>query len=543
MKTEIQPALAIDERERELYRAEGHWTASETLASLLARNVRDFPDDDAVVDASGARLTYGELGSRAAALAAALRDRGVGRGDAVGIQMPNFVEASIVHCAVDILGGVAVPLVPMFRDLELLQAIEATRMRALFLPGTYRRYDHDAMGERLRAKHLALAVVSLSERPPEGIEPLAELLRTPIPDEPDWIEGPRAPDDPAAVLFTSGTEAAPKAAVHTNNTLLVNNRSLRSLLGLDRDSAIFMASPVGHGTGLGFGVRFAVFLGSKLVLQDIWEAEAAAKAMAREGCVYTHASTTFAQDLLSLPRDQLASSSLRYFVSGGASVPPGFARALRDATGCTLLRLYGQTEGFMTTINRPEDPLERLDGFDGSAAPGVELEVRDDDGEALEPGSIGELTCRGPHRCLGFLNDPQRTAATFDSEGWMRMGDLGKLDESGYLNVVGRRKEVISRGGYKFSPREVEEQMLEHPAVRGAALVKMADPRLGERGCAFVILGEGEGLSLEDLVGFLKERGLATFKLPERLEIVDEFPSTPSGKVQKFELERILAPE
>jgi non-ribosomal peptide synthetase component E (peptide arylation enzyme) len=539
MDVESRAAMSSEERER--YLQAGLWSRTETLGSLLADHARERPDSDAVLDARGTRLTYAELNDRAAALAGALRERGVERGAAVGVQLPNFAAASIVHCAIDLLGAVAVPLVPMYRDHELRHAIEATEMQALFVPGSYRRFDHDAMGGRLAEEFGELRVVSLSDSPPAGIERLEDLLAgsARLGEEP-----PVDPDAPAAILFTSGTEAAPKAAVHTNNTLLANNRSLLDILDLGPESAIFMGSPVGHGTGLGFGVRFAVFLGSKLVLQDIWEAEEAARTMAREGCVYTHASTTFAQDLLSLPAELLAElTSLEYFVTGGASVPPGFAKSLRDATGCTLLRLYGQTEGFMTTINRPGDPLERLDGFDGRAAPGVELEVRDDDGTALGAGEVGELTCRGPHRCLGFLNDPERTNSTFDSEGWMRMGDLGKLDGDGYLNVVGRRKEVISRGGYKFSPREVEELMLQHPAVAKAALVKMPDPRLGERACAFLILRDGETVSLEELVDFLKGYGLATFKLPERLELVEEFPTTPSGKVQKFELERILSPE
>jgi non-ribosomal peptide synthetase component E (peptide arylation enzyme) len=214
---------------------------------------------------------------------------------------------------------------------------------------------------------------------------------------------------------------------------------------------------------------------------------------------------------------------------------------MRETIGCTLLRLYGQTEAFMTTINRPDDPDEKLDARDGRAAPGVEVSVWQADGTPAAAGEQGEFVCRGAHRCRGFLRDPERTAKAITQDGWMRMGDLGVMDEDGYVTVVGRTKEVISRGGYKFSPREVEDILLEHPDVARVAVVRTPDPRLGERACACVIPRDGASPRLEDLTGFLRQRGLAPYKLPERLELVAEFPTTPSGKVQKFVLEQQIS--
>jgi non-ribosomal peptide synthetase component E (peptide arylation enzyme) len=213
---------------------------------------------------------------------------------------------------------------------------------------------------------------------------------------------------------------------------------------------------------------------------------------------------------------------------------------VHETLGCQLLRLYGQTEAFMTTINRPNDAVERLEKTDGLAAPGVEIQVRDDEDRVLPPDTPGQGLLKGPHRCVGFLKDPERARATFTDDGWMRSGDIVSVDSSGYLTVAGRKKEVINRGGYKYSPREVEDILITHPSVLRVAVVKMPDPRLGEKACAFVVVRPGTSLDLAAVAEFLRAHGIAPFKLPERVEIVESLPTTPSGKVQKFVLEAQL---
>jgi acyl-CoA synthetase (AMP-forming)/AMP-acid ligase II len=532
--------IAIAAEEEERYLELGLWSQDETLASLLARNAREFGDADAVVDAYGARLTYSQLDAAATNLAAALSERGVETGSMVGVQLPNRVESSIAVAAVEKLGAVTIPLVTMFRDHEIAYVARKTEMKALIVPGTYRRYDHDQMAARLAAEIPSLQVlVSVGEDPAAPLESMSALIEEGRGSAAAarFADPKIDPNAPAAILLTSGTESDPKAVVHTNNTLLSNCRALVQLLGMDENDPIFMASPVGHGTGHGFGTRFAIFLGSKLVLQDIWNPAEAADALVAERCVYTHASTTFAQDLLEL--DGLADRdfSLRFFVSGGAAIPPGFAAGIRDAMGCQLLRLYGQTEAFMTTINRPGDDDRLLDSVDGRAAPGVQVAVWDDDGEPLPSGSVGELACNGPHRCRGFYRDVERTRGAIREDGWMRMGDLGTIDPDGSVRIVGRKKEVISRGGYKYSPREVEDLLADHPLVSRVAVVGVPDRRLGEKACACVIPRDGADLQLEVLTSYLRDRGLAPFKLPERIEVMAEFPTTASGKVQKYVLE------
>ena len=530
--------VPIPEEAARRYRSDALWSLYETIPSLLVDAARDFGDRDAVVDDSGRRLTYGELEDQSARLAGALEARGIGPGDVVGVQLPNRVEASLVACAIERLGAIVNPLVTVYRERELEYMCAKCETKALVVPGTFRRFDHEALALHVAERVPSLTtIVTLDDDPPPGTDSLAALL----------AEGSRAaardidPDAFAAVLFTSGTEADPKGVLHTHNTLLANCRAIATLLDMDEDDAVFMASPVGHGTGYGFGIRLALHLGGKLVLQETWNAAEAATLIAEERCAYTHASMPFAHDLLNVPglgdRDL---SCLRYFVTGGASVPSGFVTRIREHVGCLLLRLYGQTEAFMTTLNRPADLVETLESRDGAPVPSVEMQIWDDDGNEVPTGTPGEAVCRGAHRCVGFIRDEERARRSITVDGWLRMGDYCTMDEHGYVTVVGRKKEVINRGGYKYSPREVEDLVAVHADVDRVAVVRMDDERLGEKACIFVIPKSGATPTLETLVAYLREHGVAAYKWPERLELVDALPMTASGKVQKFVLEEQL---
>jgi acyl-CoA synthetase (AMP-forming)/AMP-acid ligase II len=528
----IEPTARFSDELHARYTELGLW-GTDSIPSLLARHAHERPDAEAVVDDHGVRLTYADLDRLSSRLAGALADRGVAAGDVVGVQLPNCAEASVIACAVERLGAVVNPLVPMYRERELTYAAQACGTRALFVPGASRRHDYASTAARVADAVPSLTTVISLGDPLAGAESYEDVIESGRPFEGETLDA----DSVAAVLFTSGTEAAPKGALHSHNTLLANNRALAQLLRLGEDDHVFMASPVGHGTGYGFGIRLAIFLGSKLVLQETWEPSAAARMIADERCTYTHGATPFAHDLLNASQGRSFDlNSLRYFVTGGASVPTGFVRMVQEQVGCLLLRLYGQTEAFMTTLNRPGDDFDTLETRDGCPVPGVEFEIRREDGTRASPGEVGEAVCRGPHRCLGFLDDLERTAAAIDHAGWMRMGDLCTMDESGYVTVVGRKKEVINRGGYKYSPREVEDVLALHPAVLRVAVIPIPDERLIERACAVVVVREGADVDLEEIVEYLRTAGVAPFKWPEQLELVDELPMTASGKVQKFVL-------
>jgi acyl-CoA synthetase (AMP-forming)/AMP-acid ligase II len=301
-----------------------------------------------------------------------------------------------------------------------------------------------------------------------------------------------------------------------------------------------MPSPVGHSTGFNYGLRFALYHGLPLVLQDRWDAAAAAELVAAEGASYTLAATTFLQDLVEESvRTGARLESLRFFGCGGAPVPPKLVDAALER-GIRVLRLYGSTEVLVGTWNRPDSSLDERLHTDGVAMSDVDVEIRADDGTRRAPGETGEIFVRGPNTCVGFFADPERTRATFDADGWVRSGDLAVAGEHGTLTVAGRKKEIIIRGGINIAPREIEELIVAWPEVERAAVVGIPDDRLGERSCACVVLRPGAALTFEEMVSRLRSTGLATYKLPEQLAVLDALPTTASGKVQKFEIVRAL---
>jgi acyl-CoA synthetase (AMP-forming)/AMP-acid ligase II len=301
-----------------------------------------------------------------------------------------------------------------------------------------------------------------------------------------------------------------------------------------------MPSPVGHSTGFNYGLRFALYHGLPLVLQDRWDPAVAVDLVAAERASYTLAATTFLQDLVEeTTRRGARLESLRCFGCGGAPVPPALVAAA-DAQGIRVLRLYGSTEVLVATWNRPDAPLGQRMDTDGTPMSDVDVEIRDDDGKPCAPGETGEIFVRGPNTCVGFFADPERTAATFDDEGWVRSGDLAVAGEHDTLTVAGRKKEIIIRGGINIAPREIEELILVWPEVDRVAVVGVPDERLGERSCACVVLRAGATLTFEEMIGRLRDTGLATYKLPEQLQILDALPTTASGKVQKFEIVRAI---
>ncbi|HEV2370119.1 MAG TPA: AMP-binding protein [Acidimicrobiales bacterium] len=532
----LADAVTSDERRR-AYAEAGLWDSS-TLAGRVGEHARTRPDDIAVIDAGG-RYSYRRLAADAASLAAAWAQRGIGAGAVVSIQLPNRYEAVVAAVATQSLSAVVNPLLPNYRHHELAGLFTTATPAVVVTPGTYRAFDHLPLtAGAVRAAGVEPLHVVVDGRPPAGGVELAALV----------AEGAGATAEPntgraesvSELIFTSGTEARPKAIMHTEQTANFSVRVAGEDLGIEPGDVVWMPSPVGHSTGFNYGVRFALYHGLRLVLQDVWDAAAAVDLVDTHGCSYTLAATTFLQDLVAAAeRAGRKLPNLRLFGCGGAPVPPPLVDAAAGR-GIGVLRLYGSTEVLVGTWNRPGSPLEKRRATDGCPMSSVEIEVRGEGGGPVGAGEPGELFVRGPNTCVGFFADPERTAATFDAEGWVRSGDLVSLDRDGYLTVVGRKKEIIIRGGMNIAPREIEGLMLEFPEVERVAVVGLPDERLGERMCACVVPVPGARLDLATVVARLRDGGLATYKLPERLEVLDALPSTASGKVQKHEIVRIL---
>jgi len=520
---------------RARYVSAGLWDDS-TLAGRIALHAREAPDALAVVDERG-RYSYRQLADSVGAVAAALAERGVAAGAVASIQLPNRYEAAVTAVAVQALGGVINPLLPNYRVKELTDVFARAEPRVVVTPAVYRGFDHRALvAEACQRAGVVVHHVVVDGDPGSGATAYETL-------EASGGEGfgpGRSADAVSELIFTSGTEASPKAIMHTEQTANFSVRVAYDDLGLGSGDVVWMPSPVGHSTGFNYGVRFAMYHRLPLVLQDRWDGDEAAELVAREGCSYTLAATTFLQDLTeAATRRDLMLPSLRFFGCGGAPVPPHLVDAAAER-GIGVLRLYGSTEVLVGTWNRPTSSLAQRRHTDGVAMSNVEIDVRNEDGEPVAPGAEGELHVRGPNTCVGFFNDPQRTAATFDADGWVRSGDLVTVDDDGSLTVVGRKKEIIIRGGLNIAPREVEELLTGFPEVERAAVVGLPDERLGERMCACVVLRGDATLDLATTVERLKATGLATYKLPQRLEVLPSLPATASGKIQKHEIVRTL---
>jgi acyl-CoA synthetase (AMP-forming)/AMP-acid ligase II len=525
---------------RGLYERSGWWDAS-TLCSRVLEHAECTPDAVAVIDASG-RHTYRQLITHAGVAAAALTDRGVGPGQVVSVQLPNCYEFAVLALAVQSLGAVINPVLTSYRVHELVHIVRTARPVVVVTPDSYRDFDHRQLAGEVLARtqtpfrHVVVGGgKGAAGHGGESGEDFWALLNRTRPAN----LGSGTAEVVSELIFTSGTEAQPKGVMHTEQTANFSVRVAYEDLGLTSEDVVWMPSPVGHSTGFNYGLRFALYHRLPLVLQDRWNPSEALDLIRTEKCSYTLAATTFLQDLVeSAAAQDVRLDSLRFFGCGGAPVAPALVDAAAER-GIAVLRLYGSTEVLVATWNRPQASAAKRRTTDGNPLSHIDVEVRDDEDQPAED-QAAELYVRGPNTCVGFFDDAERTEATFGPDGWLRTGDLVAIDADGYISVVGRKKEIIIRGGLNIAPREIEELLAVFDEVERVAVVGLPDQRLGERMCACLVLHDGMMLSFSTMVERLRATGLATYKLPERLEILGTLPTTPSGKVQKHRIVQLL---
>jgi cyclohexanecarboxylate-CoA ligase len=531
--------LLTDARIRAMTGA-GHWR-NESLEGYLDRWARERPSRTALVDGRG-RYSWEALARAVDRVAHALRAHGLERGGVISCQLPNWNEAVVLFLAALRVGAVINPIPPTYRASELRFMLGLLESQVAVVPARFRGFDHAAMlaGLRPALPRLRHVLVAHGEGP-DGTMPLAALTDQPWEARSD--RGALAGTDPNAVhevVFTSGTTGEPKGVMHTQNTTLSTlHRAIERLELSDRD-VMLMASTGGHQTGFLFGYCLTLLLGATTVWMDVWNVEEAAGLIEAEGVTLTMGATPFLRDLTYCEaRSDLR--SLRLFIAAGAPIPRPLVRDARARLGCAVSAGWGMTEDGLVTCNGLRDPEEKIFGSDGLPLPGMELQVVDGDGAPAPAGVEGDLLARGAAQFVGYFRRPQFTADAHTADGWFRTGDRATIDRDGYLAITGRAKDIIIRGGENIPIVEVENLLYTHPKIAGVAIVAMPDPRLGERACAVVIPREGQTLTLTEIVRFLEQHELARQKLPERLELVSEFPTTPSGKVQKYKLRDLVA--
>jgi cyclohexanecarboxylate-CoA ligase len=489
------------------------------------------------------RLTYAALGERVDKIAASLVALGVGPGDVVAFQLPNWWEFTALFFACNRVGAAANPLMPIFRRRELRFMLGFGDAKVMIVPARWRGFDHMAMMREIRADLPKLRhVFAVGGAGDESFE--RALLDRPPPSAADKQRlaalRPK-PDDVVELIYTSGTSGEPKAVMHTANTVLAPAQGFIDDIPVTADDVVFMGSPYAHQTGFLYGMLMPVMLATKTVALDLWSAIDAAPLIEREGATFSMASTPFVADMVNLPPDPRArvSRTLRTWVCAGAPIPRVLVQRAKAEMDLDVLSCWGMTENAGLTITRKTDPQEKVFSTDGRALPGSEVRVVDDRKRPLPPDTPGDLQARGITHFVGYHKKPQLNS--IDADGWFDTGDLARMDRDGYIRIVGRTKDVIIRGGENIPVAEVENLIYRHPKVAECAVVAMPDARLGERACAFVVTRESTPLGLAELAQFLGEQGMAKPYWPERLEVVGEMPRTPSGKIQKFRLRELAA--
>ncbi len=513
------------------------------------------PTDVAVVEVrrggDDRSVTWDELQQAVDRTALLLRRLGVGPGESVCYQLPNWAEFVVISLATLRVGGVCCPIMPFFREREVSFVLQRSGARVLFVPGRFRERDYPAMLASMQGRlgvleHVVVVRGEGESGPHPGPAGSAAPLRwhrferaleegAGAPAEP-LGDGP-TPDATAQLLFTSGTSGEPKGVLHRHATLDLAVAMHIRHFGLTRQDPIFIPSPLAHQTGFLYGMWLALRLGAPQVLQDVWDGRTGLRALRDWGVTFVQAATPFLADLVgAVTAGEAPPQALRCFVATGAAVPRALALEASSALGAAVCGGWGSTESCMGTAGTPDDPPEKAWGTDGRPLEGIQVRITDGAGHVLPAGSEGEFELRTPLLFEGYLGHPEWTAAACTPDGWYRSGDLAVLDPDGYVRLTGRVKDVINRGGEKIPVAEIEQLLYEHPAIQEVAIVAMPDRRLGERACAYVVLRPGGRLDFAALQHHLDDRAVARQYWPERLEIVAALPRTPSGKIQRYQL-------
>jgi cyclohexanecarboxylate-CoA ligase len=497
-----------------------------TFSERLRAQATQRPDQTAVVDRDR-RIAYAELDRRVDAAATALRARGVEPGQVVSSQLPNRLESMVLFFAANRIGAIHNPIGLILGAREVRFILSQAQSAIFVVPRSFRGTDHVAMAARVRPAlpHLRDVLV---------VDDVESPLEPPESDELTFADPAGKADDVAVLLYTSGTTADPKGVLHSNRTLLAECEVMAAFHGLTTDDRFVMPSPVSHISGLLYGVLLPVHVGGTSVLMDVWDPGGFLELVERERGTFSAGATPFLAGVVDHPDlGRFDHSSLRTFPCGGADVPPELIRQAIGRLGVRTGRGYGSTEfPSITSSAGRDDPADKRATTDGRPIGHNRIQLRE-----------GEVWALGPELFLGYC-DRTLDSAAFDEKGYFCTGDLGIVDADGYLTITGRAKDIVIRAGEKFSTKEIEDLLYEHPKVAEVAVVPAPDTQVGERACAFIVPRiVDDPPTLAEIVHFLASKELSRRKLPERIVHVRQLPTTASGKVQKHLLVQRLRAE
>jgi 2,3-dihydroxybenzoate-AMP ligase len=526
------------------YREKGYWE-DRSLTSVFEELFARHADRVALV-AGDRRITYRALAGSAERLARHFLKLGIRPLDRVVVQLPNIPEFVYVYFALQRIGAIPVMALPPHRHREIQYFIELTEAVAYIVADRLGDFSFAELAERIRRNCPSLRLVIVAGADvPEGSVSLARCLETDsrVPAA-ELVRITIDPDDPALFQLSGGTTGVPKLIPRTHNDYVFNSKTAASMVDLRADSALLVMLPIAHNLPLACpGIQGAFLHGARAVLSTSARAADVFPLIARERI--THLPVVPALLIRWINEssiDEHDLSSMRVIQSGGQRLQPEVKRLAEERLpGAIVQENFGMAEGMLTFV-RLDDPHDvRLETVGRPMRADDEVKLVDDEGREVPDGEVGELAVRGPYTLRGYYKAPEHNARVFTPDGFYLSGDLMRRHSSGNFVVEGRKKDLINRGGEKISAEEIENLILSHPAVQNVACVPMPDPILGERTCAFVVPRPGRSLTLAEVVQHLADAGIARFKLPERLELIDELPLSPFGKVSKSALTKRVA--
>jgi 2,3-dihydroxybenzoate-AMP ligase len=525
------------------YREKGYWL-DRTLAQEYRIAFDKYEKRVALLDRDRS-ITYGELDRMSDNLALNLLEAGFQSLDRVVVQLPNVSEFVVLYLALQKIGGVPIAALMPHRFAEISQFVELSGAVACVVPDNQGDFDYCAMVDRIRQKspRLRYGIVLGPARP--GFLSLADLIEKPAKLPKSALSEIKIdPDDPAIFQLSGGTTGIPKLIPRTHNDYAYNTKMASAVCAVGENSVLLVILPIAHNLPLACpGIQGFLFHGGRAVLSTSARPENVCPLIEKHGVTHIKVVPALLIRLLHDPavtRHNL--SSLKIIQSGGQSMLPEVRLLAKKLIPSTFVQEnFGMSEGMLMFVRLDDPPDVANETVGRPVSPDDEVRLLDDDDREILGGEVGELCCRGPYTLRGYFGVPEYNARTFTSDGFYRSGDLMRRHKSGNYIVEGRKKDLINRGGEKISAEEIENLILMHPAVKNASCVPIPDRVLGERMCACVLLRENEKLSFDELKSFLLAKEIAKYKLPERLEIMQDFPLSPFGKVSKKTLTEMIS--
>ncbi len=521
------------------------YTGGVTVSELWDRNAREYSERKAIADPDSA-LTWAEAGLWIDRLALGLVELGFKRDDTLVVQLPNSIELHLLRVVGEKAGIRIVPVTSNMRRMELEYILGRTEAAGVVVPLQYRGFNFLDMIAEIRPglpglKHIFV----VGDEAPEGTLSIREMAGRPLEENypPDYFDKRRYRGGELSLIgHTSGSTGLPKLTMYSPDVCSGSGRHFMESLRLTPDDTVAAIAPAARGPNL--PVYFSAPWAASKIFMLPWSGPAAALELIQErkisvACLVPTQLALMVEEVLKGDYDL---SSVRVWESAGAYLPPPLMAEVEEKMGGTVLNNYGSMELGNMTSARLDDPHEVRMNTAGKPIYGVQIKIVDDDGIEVARGQVGEIKARCLCSSLGFYRDEQATREIWDEEGWAGMGDLGMIDSRDDLVIVGRKKDMIIRGGQNIYPAELEALLIEHPRVQDLAVVGMPDPKMGERACAYIIPVEGETLTFEEMIAYLKDKNIAPFKLPERLELIDKFPMVSDDyKVDKKTLRQDIA--